>query len=275
VLRNADAVFANLECAITAHALPWSRTPKVFRFRASPESTAIRRAADVRWVGLASNDSMDFEPAGLLDTLAHLDAAGIAPAGVGRDLAEAKAPSLVAAEHLRFGLLALTGNEAPFAAGEGRPGTWYTPIMTTGDVPDDHAVDPVLRNDHGMLFRLSVDADGPARLTMRPLSLSFARVDLAEGRTDGDREGRLGGVERAPPGRQAPHIPGRRAACRGQRRAWHHTRAVAHRRAQQGRAVEPFLGERGDVALRPGHLLAPGAAPAVMAVDGPLGASWA
>ena len=42
VLRSADGVFANLECAITAHGARWSRTPKVFHFRASPTTTAIR-----------------------------------------------------------------------------------------------------------------------------------------------------------------------------------------------------------------------------------------
>ena len=261
VLRSADGVFANLECAITAHTARWSRTPKVFHFRASPTTTAILRAANVRWVSLANNHTMDFEPTGLLDTLTHLDAAGIAHAGAGRDRTQAMAPSLVTVGGLAVGLIALTDNEEPFAADDGRPGTWYTPIKPTdtvlapiaeriatlrrsgaalvivsvhwgpnmvveppphhrafahaliglgadvvhghsahlvqgvelwrgrpilydtGDVLDDYAVDPFLRNDHGMLFRLSVDADGPAMLTMQPLALSFAQVDLAVGDT--------------------------------------------------------------------------------------------
>lgn len=261
VLRCAGGVFANLECAITAHAERWSRTPKVFHFRASPATTAILRAANIRWVSLANNHSMDFEPIGLLDTLAHLDQADIAHAGAGHDREQAMAPSMVTVGGLRIGLIALTDNEEPFAADEGRPGTWYAPIMPadavlapiaeriaalrrsgaglvvvsvhwgpnmvveppphhrgfahaliglgadvvhghsahlvqgvelwrgrpilydTGDVLDDYAVDPFLRNDHGMLFRLGVDASGPAMLTMLPLRLSFAQVDLAEGDT--------------------------------------------------------------------------------------------
>jgi poly-gamma-glutamate synthesis protein (capsule biosynthesis protein) len=58
-----------------------------------------------------------------------------------------------------------------------------TILYDTGDVLDDYAVDPALRNDHGMLFHLGVDADGPVMLTMLPLRLSFAAVDLAEGET--------------------------------------------------------------------------------------------
>jgi poly-gamma-glutamate synthesis protein (capsule biosynthesis protein) len=60
-LRDAVGVFANLECAITTHAAWWSRTTKVFHFRASPGTTAILRAANIRWVSLANNHSLDFE----------------------------------------------------------------------------------------------------------------------------------------------------------------------------------------------------------------------
>jgi poly-gamma-glutamate capsule biosynthesis protein CapA/YwtB (metallophosphatase superfamily) len=260
-LRDADGVFANLECAITAHPARWSRTPKVFHFRASPGTTEILRAANIRWVSLANNHSLDFEAEGLLDTIGHLDRAGIAHAGAGRDRAAAMAPSVVTVGGGRVGLIALTDNEPPFAATDRRPGTWYTPIAAsdavlapiaeriaalrragatlvivsvhwgpnmvveppphhrtfahaliglgadvvhghsahvmqgveiwrsrpilydTGDVLDDYAVDPVLRNDYGMLFRLTADPAGPIALIMRPLRLSFAQVDLAEGET--------------------------------------------------------------------------------------------
>lgn len=260
-LRAASGSVANLECALTNHAWTWSRTPKVFHFRAAPAATAILNAAGIRWVSLANNHSLDFEEQGLLDTLLHLDRAGIAHGGAGADRAEAMAPSLVTIGGLRIGLIAFTDNEPPFAAAENRPGTWYTRIATTsavlapiaeriarlrrtgadlvivsvhwgpnmvvepppehrafaralvdrgadvvhghsahlvqgvevfrsrpilydtGDALDDYAVDPVLRNDHGMLFHLAADADGPIALTMRPLRLSFAQVDLAEGET--------------------------------------------------------------------------------------------
>ena len=80
LLRGADLVIANLECAVTTHPVPWTRYPKVFHFKAPPRATEVLRAAGVRLVSLANNHTLDFEEQGLLDTLDHLDAAGIARA---------------------------------------------------------------------------------------------------------------------------------------------------------------------------------------------------
>ena len=44
IFQNADAAFANLECAITTHLTPWSRTPKVFHFGAVPEAIDVLKA---------------------------------------------------------------------------------------------------------------------------------------------------------------------------------------------------------------------------------------
>lgn len=131
VLRGADAVFANLECAITAHRTPWSRTHKVFHFRADPAAVEVLRAANIRYVSLANNHVLDFEEQGLLDTLRHLDDAGIQHAGAGRDLADAMTPAMVDVAGYRIGIIALTDNEPAFAAQPNRPGTYYAPIETT------------------------------------------------------------------------------------------------------------------------------------------------
>src|SRR5262249_58941479 len=53
LLRSADAVIANLECAITRHPERWCRTPKVFWFRADPLAVGALPAAGVRCVSLA------------------------------------------------------------------------------------------------------------------------------------------------------------------------------------------------------------------------------
>jgi poly-gamma-glutamate capsule biosynthesis protein CapA/YwtB (metallophosphatase superfamily) len=130
VLRQADGVFANLECAVTARTQPWSRTRKVFHFRAGPAAIQVLTAANVRCVGLANNHTLDFETEGLLDTLDHLDAVGIEHAGAGRNLREAKEPALVDLGGFKVGVIALTDNEPPFAGTADRPGTWYTEIGT-------------------------------------------------------------------------------------------------------------------------------------------------
>lgn len=135
LLRSADLLIAGLECAITTHPTPWTRTPKVFHFRAPPKAVEVLRAAGVRCVSLANNHTLDFEEEGLLDTLRYLDAAGIARAGAGRNLAEAAAPAILEAGGLRVGVLAFTDNEPGWAAGPDRPGTNYIEIR-----PEDPAV---------------------------------------------------------------------------------------------------------------------------------------
>lgn len=127
-LRSADAAIANLECAITRHARPWWRTPKVFHFRADPAAVEVLRAGNVRCVSLANNHSLDFEEVGLLDTLRHLDEAGIRHAGAGRDLDEALRPAVFEVADLKVAVAALTDNEPPFAARRDRPGTAYLDI---------------------------------------------------------------------------------------------------------------------------------------------------
>lgn len=128
LLRSADAAIANLECAITRHSRPWWRTPKVFHFRAEPAAVAVLQAGNIRCVSLANNHSLDYEAEGLLETLRHLDEAGIRHAGAGRDLQEALAPVMFEVAGLKIGFFAITDNEPPFAARSDRPGTAYLDV---------------------------------------------------------------------------------------------------------------------------------------------------
>ena len=125
LLGSADLRIINLECAITAHKRPWSRTPKVFHFRADPLAVEVLRAARINACSLANNHTLDFEEQGLLDTLAHLADSGIRYAGAGRDGEEAARPALLEGG---VALVAFTDNEPPFAAGPGKPGTNYLPV---------------------------------------------------------------------------------------------------------------------------------------------------
>src|SRR3712207_51958 len=84
LLHAAGPRIINLECATTDSEQPWTRTPKVFHFRAQPSATETLRRARIDACSLANNHTLDFEERGLLDTLEHLDAAGIRHAGAGR-----------------------------------------------------------------------------------------------------------------------------------------------------------------------------------------------
>jgi poly-gamma-glutamate capsule biosynthesis protein CapA/YwtB (metallophosphatase superfamily) len=269
-LSSADLRIANLECAITGHDRPWTRTPKVFHFRADPRAVEVLRAARIDACSLANNHTLDFEGQGLLDTLRHLEAAGIRYAGAGRDREEAARPAFLTARTdgtCRVALLALTDNEPPFAAGPDRPGTNYLPVSMepqvlrrveasveeargagadvvvfsnhwgpnmverpnqlfrrfaravidrgadvyyghsahvfqgveiyngklilydTGDFIDDYAVGERLRNDRSFVFRVTLEGRELRRLKLLPVSLHYARVELARG---GEREAILG-----------------------------------------------------------------------------------
>src|ERR671916_2010580 len=131
LLHAADLRVINLECALTEHRRPWSRTPKVFHFRAGPPAVEVLRAARVDACSLANNHTLDFEERGLLDTLDHLEAAGIRYAGAGHNLEEAARPALV---KKGVALVAFTDNEPPFAAGPDKPGTNYLPVSLEPEV---------------------------------------------------------------------------------------------------------------------------------------------
>ncbi|WP_026731939.1 CapA family protein [Fischerella sp. PCC 9605] len=130
ILQGADAVIANLECAITKHTQQWSRTPKVFHFRADPAAIDVLRAGNIQFVSLANNHTLDFEEQGLLDTLRYLDDAGINHAGAGRDIGEATTPVVIDIAGLKIGIIAITDNEPDFAATSDRPGTYYLEISS-------------------------------------------------------------------------------------------------------------------------------------------------
>jgi poly-gamma-glutamate synthesis protein (capsule biosynthesis protein) len=123
VLRQASAIFANLESPITSSGERWRRSWKMFHFRADPAALRILECAKINFVCLANNHVMDFGERGLIDTLDALDGAGIRHAGAGRNAAEATAPVVVDLPGLKIGVIAATDNMRAFSATVDRPGT--------------------------------------------------------------------------------------------------------------------------------------------------------
>lgn len=141
VLRAADAVVANLECAISGRGSLWMRTPKVFHFRAEPRAVDVLQAAGVSYVSLANNHVLDYGEEALGDTLALLNAAGIAHAGAGENLEAARRAARFRAGALAISAFSITDNEPPFAAAAGRPGTCHVdPVHGPGPWPDRAAI---------------------------------------------------------------------------------------------------------------------------------------
>jgi poly-gamma-glutamate synthesis protein (capsule biosynthesis protein) len=115
VVHEADLCLLNLECCISARGEP--APGKVFHFRAPPWATQALTHLGVDCVALANNHALDFGQDALLDTLAHLDAAGIQAVGAGSDLERARAPAVFEANGFRLAVLAVTDHPPDYAAG--------------------------------------------------------------------------------------------------------------------------------------------------------------
>ncbi len=257
-LWSADLLCVNLECALTTRNAPWlDGQRKAFYFGADPRAVEALHIAGVDLVSLANNHVLDFREAGLRETIATLDAAGIAHAGAGSDLAAAACPARIDADGLRVAVVAFTDHPDEWAAGpaaginhvrisagaddlavvrrgllaarEGadlvvlslhwgpnmreRPSPEFRqfareavesgadivwghsahvvqgmefhrgrPILyDTGELVDDYAVDPDLRNDLGALFLLRVRPGSIEEVSFVPLRIADMRVSRLDG----------------------------------------------------------------------------------------------
>ena len=81
-----DLTLVNLECAATDVVDP---VPKVFPIRCDPRALPAARRAGVDVVSQANNHAYDEGPAGLVDSLRSIRAAGLVPVGAGTDQAGA------------------------------------------------------------------------------------------------------------------------------------------------------------------------------------------
>src|SRR5215472_16466214 len=114
IFREADAGFVNLETVVRDAD---EGAPNITR--GTYMTTPPELLADLKWFGInlagcANNHAYDYGETGLLATIAHLDAAGIAHAGSGRNLAEARRPGYLDTPHGRVALIAMTATFRPW-----------------------------------------------------------------------------------------------------------------------------------------------------------------
>ncbi|MCL6504733.1 MAG: CapA family protein [Pirellulales bacterium] len=120
-----DVKIVNLETSITCSETPWP--DKEIHYRMHPRNVPCLTAAGIDCCALANNHVLDWDRAGLAETLSVLDAAGVAHAGAGRTAAEAAAPAVLEVRGkgrvLVFGMgTASSGIPAEWAAAADRPG---------------------------------------------------------------------------------------------------------------------------------------------------------
>jgi poly-gamma-glutamate capsule biosynthesis protein CapA/YwtB (metallophosphatase superfamily) len=128
LMRDADLCILNLECCISTRGEPWPDPAKPFFFRAPPLAVETLTSLGVDAVTLANNHALDFGRTALLDTLEHLERAGIRAAGAGPDLAAARRPVLLESGGLRIAIIAVTDHPAEYAAGRHRPGVAHAEL---------------------------------------------------------------------------------------------------------------------------------------------------
>jgi poly-gamma-glutamate capsule biosynthesis protein CapA/YwtB (metallophosphatase superfamily) len=122
ITRAADLFVLNLECCISDQGEPGGG--KVFTFRAPPAAVETLRHLGVDCVTLANNHALDYGPDALQDTLASLREAGIAYAGAGEDVEEARSPAVVRG----LPIVAFADHEPRFAASLERPGIAFADL---------------------------------------------------------------------------------------------------------------------------------------------------
>ena len=105
VLRSADLAFVNLETPIIqGRGLHGSEMV----FSAPPSMAEALATAGVDVVSTANNHARDQSLAGIVETLGHLKAAGLASTGTGATMAEAWRPAVLERGGVRVGFLAIT-----------------------------------------------------------------------------------------------------------------------------------------------------------------------
>jgi len=121
-LKKGDLTIANLESPLARSGVEFSE--KKYRFRGDPAIAAALKKNGIGLVTLANNHSMDFGGGALQETLEHLQQAGVAWVGAGKNLAEAREMALYTIKGKKIAFLGYSLTQpTEFFAGKERPGT--------------------------------------------------------------------------------------------------------------------------------------------------------
>jgi poly-gamma-glutamate capsule biosynthesis protein CapA/YwtB (metallophosphatase superfamily) len=132
--RAPDVRLINLETSITTHEEWWRG--KHIHYRMHPANLTCLTAARIDCCALANNHVLDWGTEGLLETLACLRSVGIATAGAGAHLEEARAPAVLEVPGKGRVLVFSLGTESSgvppeWAAGTDRPGVELLPDLSS------------------------------------------------------------------------------------------------------------------------------------------------
>jgi poly-gamma-glutamate capsule biosynthesis protein CapA/YwtB (metallophosphatase superfamily) len=135
IFRDADFTLGNLECPIASATTGKPLDNKIFSFRAKP---SVMRVLKGRFnaLSVANNHSGDYGREAFLETLQHVQGAGIRVLGGGHNLHEAHAPLWIEKRGLRIAILAYNEfKPRSFEAGANWPGiAWSEDSHVVADI---------------------------------------------------------------------------------------------------------------------------------------------
>lgn len=121
-IRHADIGFTNLETLIHTYEYPGASVSGGAYMASPPWIVDELKWAGFNLLGVATNHTFDYGSDGMRSTLRALDAAGLAHAGAGENLALARAPAYLDTGNGRVALVACASTFTPGSlAGEQRP----------------------------------------------------------------------------------------------------------------------------------------------------------
>ena len=114
ILRAADAVFTNLEVAVSGPGCSCVPTrDDVFFHGAQPAVLDFLGEIGVSLLALSNNHAWDYGTEGVLSTIAETEIQGLIHAGTGANISEASAPSYLDLGDLRLGLVSMATVNLP------------------------------------------------------------------------------------------------------------------------------------------------------------------
>ena len=135
LLSRADYRIGNLECSIAGPSSGKPLDNKIYSFRAAPATTRVLQGR-FDAMGVANNHSGDYGPDAFMETLQHVNDAGIATFGGGRNAEQAHAPHWIVRNGLRIAVLAYSEfKPRSFEAGANHPGVaWSEDTQVVADI---------------------------------------------------------------------------------------------------------------------------------------------
>lgn len=136
IIRNADLSLINLECVISSKGAEWTKTFKMFHFRANPDAIKVLKTASIDYVSLANNHTLDYGEEALQEMLELLDNSRIQHSGAGMNLKEATDCVILNVGSKKVAVLSLTDNQPEWEASPISPGINYIPLSLDGYYSD-------------------------------------------------------------------------------------------------------------------------------------------